>query len=238
MNERAIQERQRIRHEYGQRQERLGGSDRYSPFNLAHLFTMQQRERAELHLLKREGFYPLSERRILEIGCGRGGILLKYLNFGASPHLLHGIDLLQDRVADAHVTLPHAQLACADGTQLPYADNCFDLVLQYTAFSSILDDRVKETLAAEMMRVLHKPNGLIVWYDFWLNPTNSQTRGIPPREIQKLFPGARFDFRRITLAPPIVRRLISVSWLFCLLLEKLIFLNTHYIVAVRLDQPE
>lgn len=167
---------------------------------------------------------------MLEVGCGRGGVLIEYLSFGTTS--LSGIDLLADRVVEAKARLPQGVLSCADGQRLPFASGSFDLVMQYTAFSSVLDDTVKVNMAREMLRVL-RPDGSIIWYDFWLNPTNSQTRGIRPAEIKQLFPGCVYTFRRVTLAPPIARRLVRVSWLACALLEKLRLFNTHYLVAIR-----
>jgi ubiquinone/menaquinone biosynthesis C-methylase UbiE len=159
--------------------------------------------------------------------------LLEYLTYGATPSQLHGTDLLFDRVTEAKTRLSHLPLTCADGQNIPYADDSFDLVLQYTVFTSILDDTVKANLAREMLRVLRKPRGKILWYDYWLNPTNPQARGIRPTEIRKLFPGCAFQFQRVTLAPPIARRLVPLSWTFALLLEKLRLLNSHYLVAIH-----
>ena len=74
---------------------------------------------------------------------------------------------------------------------------------------------------------------MILSYDFWLNPTNPQTRGIRPAEIKQLFPNCHYEFHRITLAPPLARRLAPVSWGLCLFLESLKIFNTHYLVAIR-----
>ncbi len=126
---------------------------------------------------------------------------------------------------------PNLALSCADGQALPYAAASFDLILQFTAFSSLLDDGVKQRVAAEMRRVL-RPAGLIIWYDFWINPSNPRTRGIGRAEIRRLFPGCRIDLRRITLAPPVARRLARRCWLACVALEDLKFLNTHYLAAI------
>lgn len=63
---------ERIRSEYVNREHRLAGSDLYSLFSSAQLFTIQQRQRAVLKCLRRNGFYPLKGRRILEVGCGSG----------------------------------------------------------------------------------------------------------------------------------------------------------------------
>jgi ubiquinone/menaquinone biosynthesis C-methylase UbiE len=222
----------RVRIEYADRERRLARSDIYSPFNPAYLFAIQQRQRATLALLNKQGIASLQERAILELGCGGGGVLQEYLAYGAAPHRLHGADLLPERIRAAHQKLPNLPLTCADGQHLPYPAGSFDLALQYTAFSSILDDRVKANLAGEMLRVL-KPGGMILWYDFWLNPTNRQTRGIRPREIRELFPGCRYEFHKITLAPPMARRLAPLSWLLCELLEKLKVFNSHYLAAIR-----
>jgi SAM-dependent methyltransferase len=223
----------RLRTEYAAREERLAGSDIYSPFNPASLFMVQQRQRAELSLLRRYGFNRLENRRILEVGCGRGRVLQNYTVYGAKPENLHGTDLLLDRLQDAHELLPRISLSCTDGRRLPYADESFDLILQYTVFSSILDDSIKRKLATEMIRILRKRVGMILWYDFWLNPTNKQTRGIRRAEIEHLFPGCRFEFLRITLAPPISRALVPVSLFLADLIERLKLLNSHYLVAIR-----
>jgi ubiquinone/menaquinone biosynthesis C-methylase UbiE len=210
----------------------LRGSDTYALSNPAYLFTIQQRQRAMMKLLGREGMLPLAEKDILEFGCGNGGVLLELLAAGANPARLHGTDLLATRIEQTHHLLPNLALTCADGRQLPYADNSFDLILQFTVFSSILPRAVCYTVAQEVRRVL-RPTGLILWYDFWLNPKNRATWGIRPQQIRQLFPGCRYSFHRITLAPPLARRVVPLTWTGALLLEKLQFLNTHYLVAIR-----
>src|SRR5512139_3099221 len=125
----------RLRMEYRDRAQRLKDSDTYSLFNPAHLFMIQQRQRASLKMLREHGLYPLAGKQILEIGCGNGYVLQEYLSGGAAPASLHGIDLLKDRITDAHTRLPQLPLVCANGQHLPYPSGKFDLVLQYTAFS-------------------------------------------------------------------------------------------------------
>jgi ubiquinone/menaquinone biosynthesis C-methylase UbiE len=227
-----IDDLDRLRVEYAERERRFAGSDVYSCFNPSHLFLIQQRQRAVLKLLRRQGYSHLGNRRILELGCGRGDVLLEYLGYGTEPEHLYGTDLLLERIKIAKIRLPHLALTCSDGQYLPYTSDAFDLVLQYTVFSSILDGKIKANLAREMLRVI-KPDGMILWYDFWVNPMNKQTRGIRPAEIQCLFPACAFEFNRITLAPPLTRRLAPIAWWACALLEKLKAFNTHYLVAIR-----
>ncbi len=222
----------RLRDEYEGRKHRFAESDIYSLFNKANLFILQQRQREVLTALKKNGFADLSNFLILEMGCGGGSVLTEYLGFGASPENLYGVDLLFDRLLHARHILPGSNFANADGQSLPYPSKTFDLVLQYTAISSILDPEIRRNICADILRVL-KPGGLILSYDFWLNPTNPQTRGIRPAEIKELFPNCRHEFHRITLAPPIARRLVPISWGLCLFLESLKIFNTHYLASIR-----
>ena len=58
-------------------------------------------------------------------------------------------------------------------------------------------------------------------------------KGVGKQEIKKLFPNCKFEFHRITLAPPIARLLVPVSWILCELLEKLKIFNTHYLAVIK-----
>jgi hypothetical protein len=83
-----------------------------------------------------------------------------------------------------------------------------------------------------MWRLL-KPGGLLISYDFWINPLNPATIGITRAELRRLFPEARWVWSRtVTLAPPLCRLLMRVSPALALGLERLRVLNTHYLVAL------
>ena len=222
----------RLREEYEQRKRRLAGSDLYSWSNPVNLFTLQQRQRALLKALRGHGLADLSGCRLLEMGCGGGGVLAECLNFGVRPGNLHGADLLFDRLEQAQGRLPASALVNADGQRLPYPAGSFDLVLQFTALSSILDGAIRRSVCREMLRVL-RPGGLVLWYDFWLNPTNRQTHGIRPAEVRELFPGCRIEFHRITLAPPLARRIVPVAWALAVVLEGLKMFNSHYLAVIQ-----
>lgn len=221
----------RLRHEYAQRSYRGTDKERYSFFNKSYLYTVQQRQRYLLALLYKTGYCPLTDKKILEIGCGNGRVLLEFLQYGISPSNLHGIDLLPDRLYQAQEHIGDVAVFCADGQNLPFPTNTYDLILQFTAFSSILDDTIKKNMATDMLRVL-KPTGAILWYDFWLNPTNPHTKGIRQSEVKALFPQCNYTFRKITLAPPITRRLVPFSWTISFLIENLRVVNTHYLAVI------
>jgi ubiquinone/menaquinone biosynthesis C-methylase UbiE len=221
----------RIREEYDRRTGRLASSNLYSLFNPAHLFMIQTRQRAVLKLLRQRGFYPLAGRVIVDIGCGDGNVLQEMVSFGADPDRIYGVDIYRPRLVQARQRLPGANVIAANGQRLPFPAQSFDVALQFTVFSSILDQEIRKGISEEMRRVL-KPDGLILWYDFWLNPTNPQTRGISRSEVRRLFPGQQVKFQRLTLAPPITRALAGSSWLLCDLLESLGILNTHYLAGI------
>jgi ubiquinone/menaquinone biosynthesis C-methylase UbiE len=222
----------RLKKEYAAREIRLLGDDRYSFLNPAYLFMRHQRQRIELAILKKNIVMDCKEVKVLEIGCGRGGILKEYLLYGIKPVRLFGTDLLLDRAIDARQSLSQVPISCADAQDLPYSKGSFDIVLQYTVFSSILDVKIKKNIAKEMLRVL-KPNGFIVWYDFWINPQNKQTKGIGIKEIKDLFPGCAYQFYKATLAPPLARTLVPISWEISVLIEAMRIFNSHYFSVIR-----
>lgn len=223
-------EEARIKSAYAKRQ----GLHRYSWFNQAHVFRVQELERDILSVLRAADFEHLQDKRILEIGCGQGQWLNQLVKWGACPENVTGIEVLQDRVSQARqLCPPGVQVHCGNATRLPFDNARFDLVVQLTVFSSILDITVKEMVAREMLRVL-KVEGHILWYDFFLNnPSNSDVRGIRKREIAHLFPDCHIDFHRVSLAPPLCRILAPYTWVGCYALEQIQFFNTHYLAVIK-----
>jgi len=223
-------EEARIRAAYEKRED----DGRYSLLQPGTLFIVQQIERRILSSLKRHGSGDLSSKRILEVGCGTGHWLREFTKWGASPENIWGIDLLRERLSKARSACsPAIRLQCGSVASLPFADASFDLVLQSTVFTSILDPGYKCRAAAEMMRVV-TPDGIILWYDYHVNnPWNRDVRGVKRSEIKKLFPGCRIERQRMTLLPPIARLLAPYSYLACYILEKIPPLCTHYLGLIR-----
>lgn len=193
---------------------------------------ISDRQKNILDLLSSTHIADLVDLRILEIGCGTGGVINEFIHLGAMPTRIVGIDLLLDRLQQASTDLPDCSWINANGQQLPFQDENFDLLLQFTAFSSILDPGTKNDMAAEMLRVL-KPGGNILWYDFIWNPTNPQTKGIGFKEIKSLFPACEFTPLRITLAPPLTRLLLPRFPRFVNWLSSLKLLNSHLLVWIQ-----
>jgi len=203
---------------------------RESYFDPACLFMMQEQERKILALLRRYRRDDLANQKILEVGCGTGGNLRRLIKWGARPENVSGLDLLPENIDQARRLSPNGvSLHCGNAANIPFPDGSFDLLVQATVFSSILDPRMKQWIAREMLRVL-KAGGAILWLDFFFNnPKNPDVRGVGRKEIRTLFPDCIAKVSRVNLAPPLVRLLAPRSWLFCDILAGLAFLDTHYL---------
>ena len=221
---------QRIRTEY-ERRKREVPQNYYSWGRLSNCFHHTQLVRDCIGEISRENMFPLENRSVADIGCGSGKWLLEFAQWDA--HALHGIDLDESRVKLAKERLPSADLCVGDARQLPWREDSFDLVSQFTLFTSILNDTVKKQIAQEMLRVV-KPNGVILWFDFrFNNPRNHNVSGIDSEEIRSLFPNCAIRLRRVTLAPPVARAIVPISWIAASILEKIPFLRTHYLGIIR-----
>jgi SAM-dependent methyltransferase len=225
-------ELERISAEF-RRRARVLPPDRYWLNKPANMFLRDQTVRACVRMLDRAGLFPPHNIRVLDVGCGMGGWLLEFMLWGADQRLLSGIDLDSERVQRARARLPHAELYDGAASGLPWPDQSFDLVTQFTVFTSILDAGLKRAVAREMLRVL-KPGGVVLWFDFHVNnPRNPHVRGVRRAEIRRLFPGCELILERALLAPPLARLLAPRAWWAAELLHAVSWLRTHYIGLIR-----
>ena len=208
--------------------------DRYSPFNPEALVRVQERQRVMLRLLRNVGLRSIAGLDVIEVGCGSGGNLLELIGFGADPTRLVGNELQADRIESVRERLPVAvRLHAGDATTLPLADASFDVVLQSTVFSSILDAGLRQRLAASMWRWL-RPGGGVLWYDFTVNnPANRDVAGVPLRVVRELFPQGAMTVRRLTLAPPVARRVVAVHPSLYTVFSLLPPLRTHLLCWIK-----
>lgn len=182
---------------------------RYSLYaNAAALQAQQERLRAMARLWRAHGWSSLADRPLLEVGCGTGGNLMDLLRMGATPSQLGGIELLPERATAACAVLPDAvRVMQGDACAAPIADASQQAVLAFTVFSSLLDPGYRQQFARTLWRWV-APGGGVLVYDFTVNnPHNHDVRRVPLEELRALFPEARLHSRRLTLAPPVARRL-------------------------------
>jgi SAM-dependent methyltransferase len=208
----------------------------YSWFQSDVCLYRQERDRVMLGLLKRAGISDFSKLDIFEVGCGFGDNLLNLIKLGATPERISGSDIINSRVESARYRLPQAvNLFTEDSSEKSFKKKggSFDLVIQFTVFSSILLDQMQVELANNLMHFLRK-DGYILWYDFlYRNPRNASVRGCSKRRVLELFPDAEIFFKKVTLAPPLCRSIVRYFPFMYPVLNVFPFLRTHMFALIK-----
>jgi len=214
------------------RRSALGG--RYAYTNPDVYMTLQERERALVRWAIGSGLMPLSERRLLEIGCGSGTNLLQIMKLGFHPENIVGNELLESRLANARIHLPAAIILLpGDAGTLDIEPGSFDVIYQSTVFTSLLDWAFQDRLAQRMWDWV-RPGGGVLWYDFiYDNPANPDVRGVPLTRVRELFPQGHICWWRLTLAPPIARRVTRLHPRLYDVFNVFPFLRTHVLVWIQ-----
>jgi SAM-dependent methyltransferase len=151
------------------------------------------------HLPRLVGFDAWRGRSVLEVGCGAGVDLARFAKGGA---LVCGVDLTASAIALARANFEQqgltGQFEVANGEQLPFADQTFDLVyahgvVQYTANPL--------QLVNECHRVL-KPGGQAIFQVYnrvsWLNALSKLMKvGLEHDDAPVLLKFSEKEFRRL-----------------------------------------
>lgn len=203
----------------------------WHPRNPVSLYYRQAQQRGIIELL-RSADLALEKLKVLDIGCGAGYHLSLLSHLGAEPVHLQGLDLMFERLQTARKLSPSAIIYCqGDGQHLPYPSRFFDLVCQFTVFSSIFDLGLRRAIAAEIDRVL-QPHGWLLWYDMYRS-ISKHTRPIERHEIAQLFPGFEF-VHQCELHSRWISRLAPRSFLLCTLVDHLPGMRkTHLLCLLR-----
>jgi len=107
-------------------------------------------------------FMPRRGGAVLDIGCGTGSHLEMYQRYGCK---LYGMDTSPSMLELARSRLgENAELRLADAAQMPYAADCFDLVICMLALHE-MDESMRSQVIGEIKRVI-KRDGRILFIDF------------------------------------------------------------------------
>lgn len=194
----------------------------------------QEFERGLIKWLTWKNYQSLTELKLLEIGCGGGLNLLKFIELGFQPGNILGNELITDRAVSARKILPkEIEIIEGDALKMDIPYNSFDIVFQSTVFSSILSSEFQKELAAKLWTIA-KPGGGILWYDFtYHNPRNRDVAGITLKKIRQLFPNGIIKHWRITLAPPISRFVTKFHPSLYNICNMFPFLRTHILCWIE-----
>jgi ubiquinone/menaquinone biosynthesis C-methylase UbiE len=187
----------------------------YDFFGDVSIFGNQTDEREFLHLMKRYSLFPLNSKLILDVGTGGGFFLRSLLKYGVHSSHLFGLDFWEARVQDGHAIAPCIPLICGAAEMLPFPNDCFDVVVQRTMLSSILDGDTRLQAAREMLRVV-KPGGIIASHDFRVKrPGDHDVCSITAKELRRLFADGELTLFSAGLPPQLERMLAPRSFLAC-----------------------
>lgn len=225
-----VDERRRLEGVYDHYRDDPATRERWSQANPGNRAVVAERSREVDRLLDR--WRPAGSGRltVLDLGCGARSIVSPRIDDRsvAGPVRL-GLDLLHERTVDAARSGQFDGVVCADGSLLPVADASVDLVPVFTVFSSILDDGICRRIGAEVIRVL-RPGGAVLWYDVRVrNPANPNLRAMPRPLVEGFFPGLARTWTRVTLLPPLARRLGPLTPVLYPTLRALPQLRSHHL---------
>ena len=216
---------------YQRREEKQWGK-RYSWYEKGTLQSLQERERVLLSMLKNT-VEDLSDKRILDIGCGSGNTLIPFLLYGAKTENCFGIDILEDRIKKAKEKLPGMTFICCSAENISLEKGSFDLVTMFTCLSSVLDNDIRRKICEEAFAML-RPGGWFLIYDFRVNnPSNPDVKGVKLGELKAYFPGCKYYSKKLTLLPPLARFVGLYSMFMCSVLSVFPFLKMHRMTAFQ-----
>jgi SAM-dependent methyltransferase len=159
----------------------------WAPFAVEEVAHRTQQYTRFARLMREAGFVDLSGLRILDVGCGSGRQTRSFVDMGARPDDVVGIDISADAIETARHLAPGIRYDVFNGRRIDLPDGHFDLVTQFVVFSSIGVEALRQRLARDMLRVL-KPGGYVFWWDLRVLASLSGQAGAP-LDVGTLFPG-------------------------------------------------
>lgn len=221
-------ERKRIDSVYTDRKKLEG---RYSLTNRGNRFNHEQML-SNITSMLHEFAVDIPTANWLDLGSGELTLFEDISALGFDPSRSIASDLLLWRLRRGADQNRAQNIVNASARQLPFSDNSFDLVSQFTMMTSILDSQLKKEIAGDMLRVV-RPGGYLLWYDFRVNnPGNKNTRAIGQAELRDLFDQQEINIKPITLLPPLARKVGLISERMLKFLHIFPMLRTHYLALI------
>jgi SAM-dependent methyltransferase len=194
---------------------------------------VEERERYFAHVMRRRGVDSLESLRFFEAGCAGGYNLRMFVQLGARPENVVGMDL--DGASVDHCRARASDIIVHHGSadSIPEDAATFDISIAYTLFSSVPTETISEGIAHELVRIT-KPGGLILIYDMRRrSPRNPAVHPISREDIERWFAGHAMGSRSLTLAPPAARVLGRWAPGLYGLFAAVPFLRTHAFYVIR-----
>ncbi|MEB3102215.1 class I SAM-dependent methyltransferase [Ferviditalea candida] len=150
------------------------------------------------------GFRDLKRTHVLDVGCGDGWWLSKFLDWGAMPERLTGTEFSKSILDLARNSSPPGMNWLETyPNELPVGDNRFDIIVSFGMLMHILDEFMLRQTGREMLRVL-SDDGIIIAANLHkdaekqLEPFLSYTtKGLGLTELMETFPDCQIEFEEL-----------------------------------------
>jgi ubiquinone/menaquinone biosynthesis C-methylase UbiE len=202
---------------------------RWDTANPGNAAILDERDAALRRTLAEAGV-DLGDAVVVDVGAGAGDLVRTMTTAGASVDRIVALDLRRTAFDRARAEGGTWSMVQADGAGLPLRGRSADVVLLFTVLSSVPEDAVRRRICAEAARVT-RAGGVVVLYDMVRpNPRNPNVRRTSIAFVRGCFAGCEVSATRLTLLPPLARRLPG-RWYRAL--ARLPWLTTHVMVTVR-----
>lgn len=139
----------------------------------------------------------LSEIKLLDVGCGKGGMIEYFISQGFSAQNCYGVDLSAARISAAQQQLPDVNFICGDALHQQFSSHRFDLITSFDLYSHI----AKENEIIAGLKNVSKSlasNGVFLWYDIYSKdhfnaPQNVDSWGFNKHQMIQLAQNAGFE---------------------------------------------
>ncbi len=111
---------------------------------------------------------------VLDMGCGAAGKSLYYISLGARS--VTGVDIVEHYAEEANAFAAQLGYAdkftfvCASATELPFADNSFDVIIMNDFMEHVADP---EAALAEALRLLKPGGGIFINFPPYYHPSGA-----------------------------------------------------------------
>jgi ubiquinone/menaquinone biosynthesis C-methylase UbiE len=227
-----LNERERITIIYDKYIKSKKYNQKWSSLNMGNKKIHDELKNQIIKMLK-EKKIEINNKKILDVGCASGNKVTMLIQIGFEESNIYGIDIREESVNKALMNFPSSHFSTMDARRLLYPDDEFDFVNISTLYSSINSEKNRQKVTEELLRVL-KSDGHIIYYDLrYYSPFNPNVRPMKTLNIEKLFYGLDLQKKRITLLPPLARRLGIFTNILYPILSKISFLNSHYLYIIK-----
>lgn len=109
---------------------------------------------------------PVRNKKLLDLGCGNGGMIEFFIKRGFQANQISGIDLSNTRILRAQKQIPGAHFYTCDAINFSLDEKKFEIITAFDLFSHF---NTKEQIDQGLLNIRSHlgENGLFLWYDIY-----------------------------------------------------------------------